>query len=294
MSSSTPLALSPDRLPTKSSKFTLALGGGAARGIGHIPILEALDELGVKPELIVGTSMGSIYGASYAAGMSAKEIREYSIELFRSRTGLFKRVLNDWPGSLTDIWNPLTPSMFDPVTLFEILLPDPVKTRIEDLDIPFQVITTDFYTHQQRVLKRGPVIPAIAASSSLPALFKPVEIGGDVLIDGGFVNPTPFDIAKRPGCISVGIDVTGDTGTRKGDEWPSAMESWIGAAQIMLHSITREKLKSDQPDILIRPEVGLFGAMEFHKIEEILASAETSKEELKRALANKMEISAAS
>ena len=271
--------------------FTLALGGGAARGIGHIPVLEALDELGVKPDLIVGTSMGSIYGASYAAGMSAKEIREYSIETFESRVGLVKRILNNWSGSITDLWNPLTSSLFDPVNMFEILLPDPIRTRIEDLNIPFEAVTTDFYTHNQKVVKRGPVIPAIAASSSLPGLFKPVEIEGALLIDGGFVNPTPFDVAKRPGAISIAVDVTGDTGVRIGDERPTPTEAWIGAAQIMLHSITREKLKSEQPDILIRPNVGLFGAMEFHKVEEILKSSEPAKDELKRELDHKIQLS---
>ena len=183
--------------------------------------------------------------------------------------------------------------MFDPVTLFEILLPDPVKNRIEDLEIQFQVITTDFYTHQQRVITKGPVIPAIAASSALPGLFKPVEIDGAVLIDGGFVNPTPFDLIERPGAITVAVDVTGDTGTRQGDEWPSSIDAWVGASQIMLHSITREKLKYLSPDILIRPNVGSFGALEFHKIEEILRLCEPAKEELKRALGNKLETSVA-
>jgi len=290
MSSTNLEVIATKKRPTKGTTFSLALGGGAARGIGHIPMLEVLDELGVKPEFIVGTSMGSIYGASYAAGMTGRDIREYSIDLFRSRTGLFKRVLNDWPGSLTDIWNPLTPSMFDPVTLFEILLPDPVKKRIEDLNIPFAAITTDFYTHEQRIIDKGPVIPAIAASSCLPALFKPVEINGDVLIDGGFVNPTPFDIAEERGAITVAVDVTGDTGVRNNNEWPSAIDSWVGATQIMLHSITREKLKNQQPDILIRPDVGLFGAMEFHKVEEILKSSEPAKDELKRALDETIEL----
>ena len=289
MSSKTALAVKPASLPAKGTKLTLALGGGAARGIGHIPMLEVLDELGLKPDLIVGTSMGSIMGASYAAGMTGREIREYSIDLLKSRTNLLKRVINDWPGSLTDIWNPFTPSMFNPVTLFEILLPDPIKNRIEDLQIPFEVVTTDFYTHEQRVIKKGPVVPAIAASSALPALFKPVEIDGAVLIDGGFVNPTPFDLIERPGAITIAIDVTGDTGTRKGDEWPSSIEAWVGASQIMLHSITREKLKYMSPDILIRPDVGNYGALEFHKIEEILKSCEPAKEKLKRALTNKLE-----
>lgn len=292
MSANTALVVKPSSLPAKGSRFTLALGGGAARGLGHIPIVEALDELGVKPDLIVGTSMGSIIGACYAAGMTGAEIREHTLKLYRSPTGLLKHMITEWPGSLTDILNPLTPSLFNPVTLFEMGGPDPIKKRIEDLEIPFKVITTDFYAQEQKIIDKGPVIPAIAASSALPALFKAVEIDGAILVDGGFVNPTPFDIAKLPGAISIAVDVTGGTGHREGEEFPGTLETWIGASQIMLHSITREKLKSEQPDILIRPAVELYGAMEFHKVEEILKAAEPAKETLKRSLANKIEISA--
>ena len=293
MSSKTALMVKPSALPAKGKRFTLALGGGAARGIAHIAIIEALDELGIKPELIVGTSMGSIIGACYAGGMSGAEIRAYTIELYRSPTGLLKRMIKQWPGALTDIWNPFSSSLFNPVTLFEMTAPDAIKKRIEDLEIPFKVITTDFYVHGQRVIDKGPVIPAIAASSALPALFKPVEIDGAVLVDGGFVNPTPFDVAKLPGAITIAVDVTGGTGEREGDEYPSSIDTWVGATQIMLRSITREKLKSETPDILIRPDIELYGAFEFHKAKEILKAAEPAKEELKRALANKLDFSAA-
>jgi len=294
MSPKNALVVRPSSLPAKGKSFTLALGGGAARGFAHIPIVEALNELGVKPDLIVGTSMGSIIGSCYAAGMTGVEIRDHTLELYRSPTNLIKRLIKKWPDRITDIWNPLTPSLFDPVTLFEMAAPDQIKTRFEDLKIPFKVITTDFYAEKQRIIDKGPVIPAIAASSALPALFKPVEIDGDILVDGGFVNPTPFDIAKIPGAISIAVDVTGGTGHREGNERPGSLETWVGSTQIMLHSITREKLKSEQPDILIRPAVELYGALEFQKVEEILAACEPAKDELKRALENKIEISAAS
>ncbi len=292
MPSKTALMVKPSSLPAKGKRFTLALGGGAARGISHIAIVEALDELGVKPDLIVGTSMGSIIGACYAAGMRGTEIREHTIELYRSPTGLLKRMISQWPGAISDIWNPFTSSLFDPVTLFEMAAPDAIKKRIEDLKIPFKAITTDFYIHNQRIIDKGPVIPAIAASSSLPTLFMPVEIDGAVLVDGGFVNPTPFDVAKLPGAITIAVDVTGGTGARKGDEYPSSIETWIGSTQIMLHSITRAKLKYEAPDILIRPDVELFGALEFHKVNEILKASEPAKERLKQALANKIDLSA--
>ena len=270
-----------------SPRIALALGGGASRGIGHIPVLEALDELGIKPVAIAGTSIGSIFGACYAAGMSGQEIRAYSLDLFGKRLiEPFRRLRA--AGSLTALFKPTTAAMFDGVTLFETLLPEALRRDFSALKIPFCAVATDFYAIEQVILDNGPIIPAITASSALPGVFRPIVIADRVLIDGGFVNPTPYDLVRDKAEITIAVDVTGDTVRQPGRPVPTSIEAVIGAAQITLHSITREKLRSVRPDILLRPPVGPYGTFDFYKIKEILEVCEPVKDELKRALHGKL------
>ena len=249
-------------------------------------MLEALDEMGLAPVAIAGTSMGSIVGASYAAGLSGAQIRAHFEQLFDSRSALFKRLQERWPGSLLKLWNPLTPALVNGETFFQIMLPDGVPQTFEELKIPLAIVATDFYSQDEVVLRSGKLIPAVAASSALPSLITPVEIDGRVLIDGGYVNPTPFDLLRDKAsgsgaAITIGVDVTGATQPRKdgkgGTRLPGSMETWVGAMQITFRSIVREKLKNDAPDIMIRPDVGGFGALDFYKFREIFAASRTGQ-----------------
>ena len=157
------------------------------------------------------------------------------------------------------LWSPRAPSVIDNVTLFEMLLPEAMRCGFASLEIPFLAIATDFYAIEQVVLDKGPLIPALAASSALPSLTRPVVLDGRTLIDGGFVNPVPYDVVMHRADVTVAVDVTGDTKRRHGAS-PRTLEAITGSTQILFHSITREKLKSAAPDILIRPGVGGFGS----------------------------------
>jgi len=265
-------------------RIALALGGGSARGLAHILMLEAFDEVGIKPVVIAGTSMGAICGAAYAAGLSGAEIRAEFEAMLGNRARFLKRFAGKLRGSFSTLWSARAPSVVDNVTLFEMLLPEAMRCNFEALKIPFLAIATDFYAIEQVVLDRGPLIPALAASSALPSLARPVVLDGRVLIDGGFVNPVPYDVVMGRGDITVAIDVTGETQRRPGVKIPSTLEAITGSTQILFHSITREKLKSLAPDILVRPKVGAFGALDYFKIDAILEAAYPAKEELKTKL----------
>jgi NTE family protein len=267
----------------------LALGGGSARGLSHILMLEALDELGVRPVAIAGTSIGAIMGSTYAAGLTGAEMRSHCAGLLASRRSFLAALARTVPGNLGSLWSVRKPSVVDGVTLLEMLMPEKVRCDFQSLRIPFWSIATDFYAIDQVVLSHGPVIPAVAASAALPTIMRPVVIDGRVLIDGGFVNPTPYDVVQAKADVTVAVDVTGDTQRRPGSEVPSTVEAWVGATQILFHSITREKLKSQAPDILIRPKVGGFSTLDFLRMDEILAAAEPAKEELKVRLAGLIE-----
>jgi len=275
--------------PRIAPRIALALGGGSARGLAHILMLEAFDELGVKPSIIAGTSMGSICGAAYAAGLSAFEIRAEFEALLRNRTTFFGRVAGKLRGELATFWSLRAPSIIDNTTLFEILLPEALHRDFASLKIPFVAIATDFYGIQQVVLDHGPLIPALAASCSLPGLSRPVALEGRLLIDGGYINPVPYDVVMHRADITVAVDVTGDPQRRPDAKAPGTFDLLTGATQILFHSITREKLKSVAPDIFIRPAVGSFNAMDYFHISEILAAAEPAKADLKRQLAKALE-----
>jgi NTE family protein len=278
--------------PPASPRIGLALGGGSARGLAHIVVLEALDELGLKPAAIAGTSMGSIVGALYATGVAAADVRAGFAEQLTSRAAFARRFAGRMAAGFSSLWSVRSPSVIDNVTLFEMLLPDILHRDFASLKVPFVAVAADYYGIEQVVLDRGPLIPALAASCALPAWARPVVLDGRVLIDGGYVNPLPFDILMDKADLTVAVDVTGDTRRHAGSKLgivPRPIEARIGAAQLLFHSVTREKLKARAPDILIRPAVGAFASLDFFKIEAILTAAEPVKDELKRKLAQHLE-----
>jgi NTE family protein len=265
-------------------RIALALGGGSARGLAHVPMLEVFDELGVRPSVIVGTSMGAICGAAYAAGLTGAEMREQLTALFANRAYFLKRFAGKLRGGFSALWSARRPGVVDSVTLLEMLLPEAMRCDFTALKIPFLAIAADFYAIEQVVLDKGPLIPALAASSALPSLTRPVVLGGRTLIDGGFVNPVPYDVVLDRADVTVAVDVTGMPRQRPGGKLPRTLDAVTGSTQILFHSLTREKLKVAPPHILIRPGVGAFGAMDYFKVKAILAAAQPAKEDLKRKL----------
>lgn len=264
-------------------RLGLALGGGGARGLAHIPMLEALDELGVRPSVIAGTSIGALIGAGYAAGMSGRDLREYVLELFGRRFAALSVMRHRWTGRVWDYWNPLTPALINGVSLIETALPALLPRTFEELGTPLIVSATDFGAHTELVLSEGPLIPAIAASAAIPALFKPVEIGGRWLIDGGFVNPVPFDLLRGRADVIAAVDVMGFAET---EGRPNSVDAVVGSTQIALRAIVTEKLKAGAPDVFVRPEVAAFRVLDFWKAAEIWETAAPAKEAFKRAVTN--------
>jgi len=262
-------------------RIALALGGGSARGLAHVVVLEAFDELGVKPCIIAGTSMGAICGGAYAAGLSGAQMRAEITELFANRTRFLARFAGKLRGGLSSLWSMRAPSVVDNVTLLEMLLPQAMRCDFGALKIPFMAIAADFYAIEQVILDSGPLIPALAASAALPSLSRPVVLDGRVLIDGGYVNPVPYDVVMDRADFTLAVDVTGDPQRRPDAKLPGTLELLTGATQLLFHSITREKLRSLAPDALIRPKVGAFGSLDYFRCGEILAAAQPAKEEVK-------------
>jgi NTE family protein len=263
----------------------LALGAGGARGLAHIAVLEAFDELGVRPVAIAGTSIGAMIGAAYAAGMSARVLRTYALDVLRDRATLMAALIGARAGRLADVFagfgNPL---LIDAERFLDRLWPEAVPDRFEDLQVPFTVVATDYDSRSEVVFNAGPLLPGVAGSIAIPGLVRPVCHDGRVLVDGGAVNPLPFDHLIGRADILVAVDVTGGPNPHA-SRAPSSFEMMFGTLQIMQGAIVAAKLKIYRPEIVVRPAVDRFRVLDFFEARAILSAAEAIKDELKRELA---------
>lgn len=264
----------------------LALGGGGARGLAHILVLETFDELGIKPKAISGTSIGAIFGAAYASGLSAKQIRAHTEEALSQKVYLARHlfaaraeVASKWLNFV-----PIRPAILNAEALLDLLLPSRVARDFAHLEIPLAIVATDFYGQEQRVFASGPLRIAVAASMALPAIFTPVVINSEPLVDGGLVNPLPFDLLEGAADIIVAIDVSGAPTRDAARAQPSAIEVLLASSQIFQRSIIREKLRARRPDIYIECPVDNFTVLDFHRYQEVLKAAQPVKDQLKRHL----------
>jgi NTE family protein len=174
--------------------------------------------------------------------------------------------------------------LLEPTVLLDLMLPSKVARDFAHLAIPLRVVATDFYAQEQVVIDHGDLRSAVAASMALPAIFTPVTRDGRVLMDGGLVNPLPFDVLNGAADITVAIDVSGASLGPGKRLQPTAVAALMASSQILQRSIVREKLKARQPDIYVDVEVDEFHLLEFHRFEQVLGAAGGAKDQLKRQL----------
>ena len=267
-------------------RIGLALGGGGARGLAHLVALEVLEEMGLPPAKIAGTSIGAIFGAGAAAGFSARYMRAHVEELLSERYALLRQIFSARPRPVDRLFNlfPMRAALLDAQVLLDLLLPSRLPATIEELQVPMSIVATDFYAQEAVVLTEGPLNMAIAASIALPAIFSPVIIQGKCLLDGGLVDPLPFELVKDGVDLTIAVDVSGAPRQPADDAGPRAMEALFSASQILQKSIIREKLRSHRPDILVDAACGGVGVLDFHRYREILAAVEPARDALKRQL----------
>lgn len=266
-------------------KIGLALGGGGAKGLAHIPMLAVFDEMGLRPHRMAGTSIGSIVGALYASGISAAQIREGVGRMVISKGDSFRDALRK-----TDVlkWLDFMDIEFGRGGIFKgdrfiRFLYDAMKvSTFEDLEIPLKVMATDFWTSEAVVLESGDLLPAVKASMALPGVFTPVRMGEKVLIDGGGVNPVPYDILEDCDLV-VAIDVMGKMRESR-SRLPNVVRAVLGAFDIMQNSIIAEKLKSNPPDVYIKPDIVGVDILDFYKADTVYEQAEPARRKLREQL----------
>ena len=271
-------------------RIGIALGGGSARGLVHVPYIEAIDELGLTPSVISGCSIGALIGAGWAAGMTGRELREHSTQVLGTMRMIAGRIWSTHVGGgITNVFTKGIPLALDATKVVESFIPDRFPSEFRELRFPMYIVATDFQSWHQVVFNEGHLREAIAGSIAIPGLFRPVAYADHLLVDGGVVNPLPLDQIAADSDITIGIDVNGDPSEGLTKTNHRALDVWFGAAQIMMHSLIAHMMAAYPPDIYVRPHISHFGALEFWRVKEIIAHADSEKDRFKRLVADRIE-----
>ncbi|MDD5241483.1 MAG: patatin-like phospholipase family protein [Sulfuricella sp.] len=225
-------------------KVALVLGGGAVRGFAHIGVIKTLEAHGIVPDLVVGTSAGSVVGALYAGGYSGFELQKVAFQLEQETIG--DLVMPD--------------RGFVKGEMLQNFVNRALQNRpIERLNKTFAAVATELQSGEVMVFRRGNTGMAVRASSSIPGVFQPVNIGGREYVDGGLVSPVPVRIARGMGAdIVIAVDISSKPRYGKVKD---SIDIFLQAFNIMGQTIGRYELA--EADVVIRPQIGAIGAAEF-------------------------------
>ena len=269
-------------------KLGLALGGGGARGAAHLGVLMELERLGIRPDLITGTSIGGMVGALAAAGLDLADI-----------AGFFQKLdlgqIYTWPGRSA-------PAVIKNSKIEELLVNTIGRLTFADLHIPLAVVTTDLVSRKQVILDEGDLIAAVLATIAIPVFLPPVEWDRHILIDGGLLNNTPFDIARARGASYViAVDLTNTIPYGQQTASPPPPSGVVARAlaltqrhptwqilsavmDIVTTTTLHAHLAVSQPDILLQPQLGSIGLFDFHRWEEAIAVGRAAVQEVEEEL----------
>lgn len=266
----------------------IALGGGGARGVAHALALEAIDDAGIRPRAIAGTSMGAIVGALYASGQGGRQIRERVEQNVLATDGDLRGA---WArGSTLLRWLAFVrPEMggggfLRADAFLRHQLEQIGVSTFEELQIPLRVVATDFWTGDQVVIESGELLPALKASMAIPGIFAPVTLGGRTLVDGGIANNLPFDLLRDRCDITVAVDVA-PTRPARGDTPPGILDAILGMFDLLLEKDLRARLERSPPDLYVHPEIVDVRVLDFDKIGSVLEQARPAMDRLREELA---------
>lgn len=279
----------------------LALGAGSARGLAHIGVIDVLEEHGIRPTIVTGTSIGSVVGAAYAAGEHEK------LKDFLLTVDLWKML------SFFEVNLPRT-GLFDGRKISRFFKENLNISNIEDLEKTFAAVCCDYLSGERVVIDRGDTILALRASCSVPGFLTPVEYQGRLLIDGGIVDPVPVTAARDLGAdVIIAVDlnhyvrrrgnsfhVKDDRGIKRNQKkhplWvlleskisqkgkeeisPGIIDIFLDSFYIMERSLTDINMKRAHPEVLIRPNLGSITFLDFHKAKEGIAIGRRVTEEM--------------
>lgn len=273
-------------------RLGIALGSGSARGWAHIGVLRALQEAGIEPDVVCGTSIGAFVGAAYASGDLDK--------------------LEAWVGSLSrrDVLGffdvSLAGGLIKGAKLFDFAATSFLDNSFSELDRPFACVATDLATGREIWLREGSVAAAVRASIALPGLFSPQLLDERFLVDGGLVNPVPVSLCRALDAeiviaVDLGMDMLTTLQRRNGKPtlsgggWRNTVGRWFGSGEdmpvlpsladvvsnsiaIMQGRISRSRMAGEPADVLIAPRLGQLNLLDYHRAGEAVAAGRKATE----------------
>ncbi|WP_373994587.1 patatin-like phospholipase family protein [Massilia sp. 9096] len=243
-------APTPAPLLLRKVRIALALGGGAARGFAHIGVIKALEAQGIYPDIVVGTSAGSVVGSLYASGFyNGFALQKIAMEMDEA-------TISDWALPFFS----KSPGVLKGEALQAYVNKAVRNTPIEKLKIPFGCVATDLKNGQPILFRRGNTGLAVRASSSVPSVFQPVAIGGHTYVDGGLVAPVPVRFAKEMGAeFIIAVNISSAT---EAQATASSLDVLMQTFTIMGQRLNHFELKD--ADIVITPQLGTMGSADFN------------------------------
>ncbi len=256
------VAQAPAPVPKRLPRVGLALGGGAARGFAHVGVIQVLEQNGIRPDLVVGTSAGALVGALYASGKDAAE-------LLRAAESMDEAALTDWtlPFGQRGVLRGQAVARY---------VSAQVQGRpIEALPLPLGVVATDLATGEGILFRRGDTATAVRASSAVPGVFQPVEIAGREYVDGGLVAPVPVQYARQMGAeLVIAVDISS---APQGQPTTDVLRVMLQTFAIMGQTINRHELKGAQ--VVVRPSLTGVGGAAFSERQRAIAAGRAAMQE---------------
>jgi NTE family protein len=273
----------------KPRKIGLVLGGGGARGLAHIGVMKVLESEKIRPDIIVGTSIGAVVGGALASGMKAGELEEriacfLESDLYRSselkvmgdtetkaEQGLSKRIQSYFKTKIRLAHALFTDSILqigDIEEFINFFIPD---IQIEETAIPFRAVATDLLSGELVLMKKGPLRRSVLASSAVPGALPPVEMNGRQLSDGGIISVVPARCALEEGAtVVIAVAVDRDISLVSGLD--TAVDIYVRAGEIQGFHL--EQYDVECADIVIRPELGGTHWTDFSQSKELISLGE--------------------
>ncbi len=232
--------------PRKVPRLALALGGGAARGFAHVGVIQVLEEAGIKPDMVIGTSAGSLVAAIYASGKTGAQMQQIA-------TDMEEAMLTDWTLPL------FGRGLLRGEALARYVNGIVGNRPIEGLAMPLGIVATDLGSGDGIVFRRGDTGMAVRASSAVPSLFQPVRIGAREFVDGGLVAPVPVRYARQMGAdLVIAVDISNEPRSNTAE---GAIQVLLQTFSIMGKSISAYELRD--ADVVVRPALSAVRSADF-------------------------------
>ena len=232
--------------PRKVPRLALALGGGAARGFAHVGVIQVLEEAGIKPDMVIGTSAGSLVAAIYASGKTGAQMQQIA-------TDMEEAMLTDWTLPL------FGRGLLRGEALARYVNGIVGNRPIEGLAMPLGIVATDLGSGDGIVFRRGDTGMAVRASSAVPSLFQPVRIGAREFVDGGLVAPVPVRYARQMGAdLVIAVDISNEPRSNTAD---GTIQVLLQTFSIMGKSISAYELRD--ADVVVRPALSAVRSADF-------------------------------